>query len=500
MPVEQHPNVAVAIIGTGFAGLCMAIRLKQAGITDFVLFEKDTEVGGTWRDNHYPGCACDIPSNLYSFSFAPNRDWSRSYPLQAEIFDYLKRVTDRHGLRRHIRFGTMVVTARFDGTTNLWQITTASGDSLTARVLVSAMGPLSRPSYPALKGLETFQGTSFHSAHWNHDFDLAGKRVAVIGTGASAIQFVPQIQPKAARLTLFQRTAPWVLPKSDRPFKPWEKRLFRLVPASQWLFRKAIYWQHEVRALGFTWKPAWMGKIETIAMRHLRRRIADPVLRAKLTPHYRIGCKRVLLSNDYYAALTQPNVDLVTTAIAEVRAHAIVTEDGTEYPVDAIIHGTGFRATDMLTPMHIYGLDGTDLNDAWADGAEAYLGIAISNYPNFFTIIGPNTGLGHNSMVFMIEASVHYVMKCLGLLHRRGGAAMAPRPEVQRRYNVRLQQKMAHTVWTTGCKSWYLDARGRNTTLWPDFTFNYWFTTRRVKQRDFEFAAAGASRTRAGIS
>jgi cation diffusion facilitator CzcD-associated flavoprotein CzcO len=488
---STSPDYQVLIIGSGFAGLAMAIKLKQAGIDGFTILEKGDEVGGTWRDNHYPGCACDIPSHLYSFSFEPNPDWTRMYPSQPEIYAYLRRCADKYGLRPHLRFGTEAVEAVYDTEGDFWRLRTRNGEMLTARMVVSGMGGLSRPAFPKIPGLEKFEGTAFHSAEWRHDYDLAGKSVAVIGTGASAIQFVPAIAAQVKQLHVFQRTPSWVMPRRDRPFGATERKLFRFLPLYRRLLRSFIYWRNEAFAYGFVVNPKAMVKLGAGARKYLEKVVPNPQLRAKITPDYTIGCKRVLISNDWYPALARDNVELVTEGIKEIRAHSIVTADGIERPVDALIYGTGFRATDLLTPMRVIGRDGVDLNEAWRNGAEAYLGATISGYPNWFMLAGPNTGLGHNSMVFMIEAGVRYVMSAIGTMKKRGARALDVRADVQSTYNIGLQKKLTQTVWASGCKSWYLDANGKNTTLWPGFTFTYWAQTRALREADYEITASG---------
>ncbi|MBZ5594233.1 MAG: alpha/beta hydrolase fold domain-containing protein [Acidobacteriia bacterium] len=482
-------NVDVLIVGSGFAGLCMAIQLRRAGMDSFLILERAADIGGTWRDNTYPGCACDIPSHLYSFSFECHADWTRMYPTQPEIWNYLKHCVEKYNLGPSIRFGSEVREAVFDEGAHLWRVETLDGATFTARSVALAMGPLSRPAYPRIPGLERFQGRAFHSAEWDHSCDLRGKRVAVIGTGASAIQFIPQIAPEVDQLHVFQRTPPWITPKMDRPIRRWERSLFRCAPGYMWLFRKLLYWRQEVLAVGFTGNLKFMKRIEQFARKHITKSIPDAALREKVTPDHLIGCKRILISNDYYPALGRANVELVTESITEVREHSIVTVDGKERAVDALIYGTGFRATDLLTPVRILGRNGIDLNDAWRDGFEAYFGITITGYPNLFMLVGPNTGLGHNSIVFMIEAQVNYVMSCLELLRKKGAAAMDLRPEVQAEFNRGLQERMKRTVWASGCKSWYLDANGKNTTLWPGFSFKYWMETRKVAGRDYAFWA-----------
>lgn len=500
LPLGGHDeHVDIAIIGSGFAGLAMAIRLRQTGDTDFAIFEKADSVGGTWRDNHYPGCACDVQSHLYSFSFAPNPNWSRMFSTQPEIRAYLEHCTDRFGLRPHLRLSHELRRAAWDEQSGHWQLEMADGKRVRARVLVSGMGGLSRPSYPDIPGLDTFNGERFHSQHWNHDYALAGKKVAVIGTGASAIQFVPQIAPKVARLDLYQRTPPWIMPKPDREVSAFERGLFRALPFTQRLVRTGIYWMLESRVLGFVAHPKLMKVVERVARRHLARQVPDPELRATLTPDYTIGCKRVLISNDYYPALTRKNVDVVTTGIARVEPDAIVLRDGTRREVDCIIFGTGFHATDPLPRGVIVGRQGIDLLDAWRDGAQAYVGTTVAGFPNLFLVVGPNTGLGHSSMVFMIESQVAYILDALGKMRANGVQAVDVRERVQRDYNAGLQGKLGHAVWSSGgCASWYIDPKsGKNTTLWPGFTWQFRRVTANFRMADYEIVPR---RTYAGAS
>jgi cation diffusion facilitator CzcD-associated flavoprotein CzcO len=471
-------ELRVAIIGTGFAGLGAAIRLRQSGVHDFVVLERADQVGGTWRDNSYPGCTCDVPSHLYSFSFAPNPGWSRSCSPQAEILDYLRDCADRFGVRPHIRFGHEVQGARWDGDARRWRIATSHGE-VVARVLVAGMGPLSEPSVPDLPGLADFAGTTFHSARWDHDHDLTGERVAVIGTGASAIQFVPEIQPRVAELMVFQRTAPWVVPRGDRAISGPERWALRHLPGLQKVWRAAIYWGRETMVWAFL-RPRIIRALQRVAGRHLARQVDDEALRAELTPDYTIGCKRILLSNDWYPTLTRPNVEVVTSGIAEVRPRSIVTADGAERPVDTIVFGTGFHVTDPPARDRLVGRDGLLLKDAWSDGMQAYLGTAIAGFPNLFMLIGPNTGLGHTSMVFMIESQIAYLLDALRTMDEQGLATVEVRPEVQADFNAGLQSQLVDSVWNAGgCRSWYLDEQGRNTTVWPGYTWRFRQRTRR---------------------
>jgi cation diffusion facilitator CzcD-associated flavoprotein CzcO len=474
------------VIGSGFAGIGMAIKLKESGRQDFVVLEKDDDLGGTWRDNTYPGCTCDVPSPMYSFSFAQNPDWSRFFSPQQEIWDYLRDVVERYDLAPHIRYGREVTAASFDETTGTWDVLVNGDETLRARALVAGPGALHKPKVPDLPGLETFEGTTFHSAQWQHDHDLTGRKVAVVGTGASAIQFVPAIQPEVGRLTLFQRSAAWVTPKPDRAISPKERGFYARHPWAQRALRNAVYWALELRGTGFALTPKAMTFIERGARKHLERQVADPDLREKLTPDYQIGCKRILLSNDYYPALTQDNVEVVTDAIERVTAHGVVTADGTEHEVDTIIFGTGFEVSGNLTRVKIVGRDGVELNDRWkARGKGAHLGITVTGFPNLFLLLGPNTGLGHSSVVFMAESQIRYVVQALDLLDARQSSYLDVRDDTETDFLERIQTRLSGTVWESGCTSWYMDENGRNFTIWPHFTWKYWLETRRIEPDDF---------------
>ncbi|MDQ6608123.1 MAG: NAD(P)/FAD-dependent oxidoreductase [Actinomycetota bacterium] len=465
----------VIVVGTGFAGIGMAIELKKSGEHDFVVLEKADSVGGTWRENRYPGCACDVQSHLYSFSFEPNPKWSRMFAPQPEIRAYLEDCTDKYGVRPHIRFGSELTGARFDEADGLWYVEVNGSESrLTARVLVAGFGPLSRPEYPQIDGVERFEGKFFHSAQWDADYDLSGKRVAVVGTGASAIQFVPEIAGDVEQMYLFQRTPPWVLPKPDRRTTAVERLLFRRFPALQRAYRDSIYWRLETRVLGFTVHPKAMKAAELLGRLHIRRGIKDPELRRAVTPDYTIGCKRILMSGDYYPALDRDNVELVTGGVARVTERGVVAKDGTEREVDAIIYGTGFKVRDPLGALKIRGRGGADLAQLWRErGLEAYLGTTVAGFPNLFILVGPNTGLGHNSIVYMIESQVHYVLEAIRTMRERDVAFVDVKPDVQARFNQDLQDQLTGTVWSSGCSSWYLDENGKNRTLWPGFTFKF---------------------------
>ena len=476
----------VLIIGAGFAGVGLAIQLQKRGIDDFLVLEKAASVGGTWRDNHYPGAACDVPSHLYSYSFEPKTDWSRKFAPQAEIVAYIQHCVDKHQLAGKIRCNTEVASAEFEQASGLWRVIGKDGQHYLAQALVSACGQLNQPAYPRIPGLESFAGEAFHSARWNHAYDLAGKRVAVIGTGASAIQFVPEIVPKVQHLTLFQRSAAYVISKPDRAYKRWELALLRRWPWLQQIDRGLKYVQHEVRALAFIHFPVLMKLFQFSFQRHLAAAIADPERQRQLQPDYPLGCKRILISNNYFPALAQGNVEIVNQAIQSITPHGVVTTDGREHPVDALIYGTGFAATDFLAPMQIKGLDGVELNQAWRDGAEAYKGISVNGFPNLFLLYGPNTNLGHNSILYMLESQFAYVLNCLDALQQQGLRYMDVKPQVQQRFNQHLQQVIRHSIWEQGCTSWYKNAAGKNTNNWPGFTFTYRQQTRHLELADYD--------------
>ncbi|AIO29012.1 flavin-containing monooxygenase [Burkholderia cepacia] len=484
---ESAAPLAAIIIGAGFAGIGMAIALQRAGIHDFAIVERSHDVGGVWRDNSYPGAACDVPSHLYSFSFEPNPAWSRVFAPQPEIHAYLQHCARKYGLARYLRFGADVAHARYDEAAALWRVTLADGTTLSAAVLVSGTGQLSRPAMPDLPGIDTFRGRAFHSAHWDHDYALAGKRVAVVGTGASAIQFVPAIAGDVQRLTVFQRSPAYVMPRPDRAYRPWEKALFRTLPWAMKLHRASIYMRYESRAIAFT----RLHRLMKVAVgrpfrKLLARDVPDAALRARLTPDYPIGCKRILLSSDYLAAMSRDNVELVTQRIRRVTERGIETVDGVHHPVDAIVYGTGFAATEFLSPMRITGRDGLDLNDAWRRGAQAYLGLTVPGFPNFFMLYGPNTNLGHNSIVYMLESQIAHVMRCLHAMRRNGAREIDVDARRYRRFNAHVQQRLEGSVWNS-CKSWYVDASGHNSTNWPGFTLTYRWITRFTGMSAYRF-------------
>ena len=487
--MKPEPDYDVAIIGAGFAGIGMAHKLRRAGIDRFVVLERGEAIGGTWRDNVYPGCACDIPSHLYSYSFRQNPAWSRLYPAQAEIRQYLADCVDAFGVGDSIRCGLTVTRAEFDERQGFWRVELDNGESLTTRALVSAVGGLSRPSTPEIEGLASTAVPVFHTAEWDETCDLAGKRIAVIGTGASAIQLVPQVAKVADKVLVFQRTPPWVVPKFDRPMRRWEQWLMRHIPGSQKLFRAFLYWRQEILGVGFTLSARLMAYGRYQARRHIRNSITDPELRDAVTPDYEIGCKRVLLSDDYYPALERDNVELNTHAVVRFQPDGVVDADGQMHAVDVAVFATGFNAVDPLSPTRIFGRGGRELADVWESGPEAYLGITVTGFPNLFLLMGPNTGLGHNSVIFMIEAQIRYAVRLIRALKSDRNCELDVKPEVQASYNKELDSAFAGSVWSSGCKSWYQTAAGRQFALWPGFTFTYWFRTLRPRSRDFNRSA-----------
>ncbi len=481
----------VMIIGAGFGGLGMGIALKRAGRDDFMIVEQDVGVGGTWHVNRYPGAACDIPSLLYSFSFAPNLNWTRVFPQQAEIEAYLNDCVARFGLAQHLRLRTRVVALVWDETSQRWTVRAQApgGPELewTARIVVNATGLLTRPVTPDLPGLADFAGPLMHTARWRGEVPLAGKRVGVVGTGASAIQVVPQLVKSAGAVALFQRTPAWVLPKSDRPLGPARRWLYRNVPGWHRLARSLIYATHEMRVPGFTRRPWLLKMAEPVAASFMRHQVSDPALREALTPRYRMGCKRILIASDFYPALQRRNAQLVTAGIERVLPAGIRTVDGEYHALDVLVLATGFHAAEAMVPFPVSGRHGADLNTAWRDGARAYLGCTVPGFPNLFFVAGPNTGLGHNSMVFMIESQVRYIVDGLKRMERAGLVTVDPKWDVVERFNTELQQRMQGTVWATGgCKSWYQTKSGLITTLWPASTLEFRRRTRQFRLADYE--------------
>ncbi len=463
----------VLIIGAGFAGLGSAIRLKTAGISDIVILERGTEVGGTWRDNQYPGAACDIPSNLYSYSFAPNPDWSRAYSCSQEILAYIHHLVAHYALAELIRYNQNVSGMAFDASAGLWRVETTGGRRYAARAVVMAPGPLSNASLPKMPGIDCFKGKKIHSARWDHSYDFAGKRVAVIGTGASGIQIVPELVKIAAQVKVFQRTPGWVLPRLDFAPTAWAKRLFRRLPATQKALRTGMFWIHEAMATGIVWNTPVTPVLERVAKAHLKRQVKDRWLRRQLTPDFTIGCKRVLMSNDYFRALQKPNAKLITWPIATLSETGVRTVEGVEHQVDCIVFATGFDVCKSGTPFPVTGIAGRQLNEEWSRGAKAYKSINVSGYPNLFITFGPNSGPGHNSALVYMESQIDYLVQGISTLLQHGYKALDVKPEVQAQYNSAIQKRLTKTNWNTGCKSWYLTADGYNATMYPGFATQF---------------------------
>ena len=483
-------QIDVVIVGAGFGGLCAAIRLRESGVQSLLILERSHEVGGTWRDNVYPGCACDVPSHMYSLSFAPNTLWTRPYPQQQEIQDYVLRVTEHYALRPLIRFNSDVQAMRWLPEREVWQIESQGMPPLLARHVILATGPLNKPVIPDIPGVKTFGGESFHSGHWRHDVDLKGKRIAVVGTGASAIQFVPEIAPLAAQVDVFQRTAAWVVPRFDNPYGAVRRWAYRWVPGLQRLSRWRVYWFNEWIGMGFMGSKRMQRMLTRLADHHLRRQVDDPATRRSLTPDFNPGCKRLLISNTWFPTLQRSNVNLITQAVAAIAPTGVVGADGTLYPCDVIVWGTGFKATEFVAPMRIYG-ESTEngvpeLGEAWrSHPAATRLGVTVAGFPNLFMLVGPNTGLGHNSIIFMIECQVNYICQALKNLRKRGKHVLRLRQEVQQDDYALNQRRMKGTVWASGCKSWYQNADGQIDTLWPGYTWEYWLKTRRFQAGDY---------------
>lgn len=471
----MKPDFQVGIIGAGFAGLIAALRLKNSGRESFAIFERAAEVGGTWRENIYPGCACDIASPLYSIAGEPNAEWRNMYAQQPEILAYLKTVVAKNGLEKHIRFQSDIVEARFMEEWACWALIDRRGNRYVVRVLLLALGPLNRPFIPQIQGMERFKGRTFHSARWDSSFPLEGKKVAVMGTGASAIQVVPAIAPLVKQLTVFQRTPAWVSFRFDQEFSSFTKRLFRNFPLLQKLQREVIYWLNEFFGLGFIGHKVVNRLLGWLALRKLKNEVKDPDIRRKLTPNYTIGCKRILRSDDYYPTFNRSNVSLETSPVEYFTEKGILTRDGIEYSLDAVIFATGFVAADVNLYTKVIGREGRDLVEEWKEkGAEAYLGSTVSGYPNLAFILGPNTGLGHNSVLHMMESQMNYIMQYIEYLEKSGeGSFLELKREVQQAYNERLQEQFKGTVWASGCQSWYMNRNGKNTTLYSRLTYTF---------------------------
>jgi cation diffusion facilitator CzcD-associated flavoprotein CzcO len=487
-PTQPPVRTRALIVGTGFSGLGMAIALQRRGI-DFLMLEKADDIGGTWRDNTYPGCACDIPSHLYSFSFEPKADWRHLFSYQDEIQEYLQGVTAKYGLRRYIHFDSLVDRAHWDDTEHRWHVFTADGREYIAQFLISCAGALHIPSIPDFPGRDQFAGPAFHSAQWDHSVDLTGKRVAVIGTGASAIQIVPEIIDRVAQLQLYQRTPAWVVPRTNDELPAWLRRALENIPGLRLALRGGIYALQEALAVGMTKYPGMLRIGHLLGKWNINRSVKDPQLRAKLTPDYRLGCKRILNSSTYYPAVADPRTEVITESIDRITTDGIVTFDGTERAVDVIVYATGFHVSDSYKYVQIKGLNGEDIVDRFnREGPMAHRGTAVADLPNAYLLLGPNTGLGHNSMVYMIESQINYVIEAIKAVDKAGAQALAPTREAQDRYNAELQARLGRSVWNTGgCRSWYLDEHGNNRVLWGGFTWQYRLATRTLDPAEYRF-------------
>jgi cation diffusion facilitator CzcD-associated flavoprotein CzcO len=498
-PIRKPDNdvLDMVIVGSGFGGLCMAIKMRESGRENFVILEKDNEVGGTWRDNHYPGAACDVQSHLYSFSFEGKADWSHRYAARDEIQNYILDTTDKYGIRPFIRFNQAVNAAHFDEQTGTWDISTEAGDQYRARHFVVATGPLHVPSYPNIPGLDRFKGKMFHSARWDHSYDLKGKNVVSIGTGASAIQYVPQVAEEAGHLYVMQRTPAWVIPRDTRAYPKLEKGLFRRLPILRKLHRARLYWSNESRVWP-VFHPSLARALQNLAKLFIRYQVKDKDTARKLTPDYTMGCKRILISNNYYPTFNRDNVDLVTEGVAEIRENSVITKDGRELPADCIILGTGFVVDPRIymKDFDLTGRNGRRLNDDWQDASRAYMGITVPDYPNLYFLVGPNTGLGHNSIIFMIECQVNYIMDCLKTLERKQADYIDTTQQALEEFDQEVQNNLEGTVWTSGCQSWYQQADGRNVALWPFSTWKYWLRTRRLDEDAHRFVRCAEMATK----
>lgn len=481
-------NTKIAIIGAGFGGLATAIQLLKRGIKDFVILEKATDVGGTWRENQYPGAACDVQSHMYSLSFAPKSDWTKRYAEAPEIFQYIQDLIQEYDLKKFIQFDTEVISTRFDEQAHAWEISIKNQSALRSQFLIFASGPLHIPQIPKIKGIEKFKGEVFHSSSWNHAYDLNGKRVASIGTGGSAIQYIPEIAPKTKQLYVFQRTAAWVIPRDERAYNALDKKLFAQYDWFRRLHRARLYWSNESRVVPIV-KPQMMRLGQKLAEAFIRFQVKDKEIAKKLTPDYTMGCKRILVSNRYFPTFNRKNVELVTDSIQEITENAIVTKDGQVREIDCLIYGTGF-ITDpriYLKDFKCYGENGIELKEAWKEGAESYYGISTKGFPNLFQLLGPNTVLGHNSVIFMIESQVNYILQLIEAVEKSKTKAIVVKDVVQEEFNRKIQEKFAGTVWQSGCVSWYQQEGGKNFSLWPSYTWKYWLETKNANLADYRF-------------
>ncbi|WP_216934926.1 MULTISPECIES: NAD(P)/FAD-dependent oxidoreductase [unclassified Acinetobacter] len=483
---RSHPHTKVAIIGAGFGGIAMAIRLQQQGINDFIILEKGNDFGGTWRDNQYPGAACDVQSHLYSLSFAPKSDWSKRYAEAPEIFSYIQDLVTDYNLRAFCRLNTEVLAAHYQADRCVWQLQLQDQTILEAQFVIFASGPLHIPQIPHIPGIEKFQGKVFHSAQWDHSYNLTGKNVASIGTGGSAIQYIPEIAPQCKHLYVMQRTAAWVIPRDERTYPNLEKKLFKKYDWFRKLHRTRLYWSNESRVVPIV-KPGIMKYTQKLAELFIKYEVKNPELAKKLTPDYIMGCKRILVSNRYFPTFNRTNVELVTEKIQELTEHSIITQDGKERPIDCLIYGTGF-ITDPRIYMKNFqctGLNGVELNEVWKQGAENYYGICVKDFPNLFQLLGPNTLLAHNSVIFMIEAQVEFILQLMQLVDQSHSNAIMVKDQAQDAFNQQVQHMFEKTVWQSGCVSWYQQEGGKNFALWPTYTWKYWLKTKKTNAADY---------------
>ena len=486
--LDSPQKFKVAIIGSGFGGLAAAIKLLKSGIDDFIILEKADDVGGTWRENQYPGAACDVQSHMYSLSYAPKTDWSKRYAEAPEIFQYIQNLIQDFQLKPFIRFNQEVASTRYDENLCQWQVETKASSTIEAQFLIFASGPLHVAQIPKIKGIEKFKGKVFHSSHWQHDYDLNGKNVASIGTGGSAIQYIPEIAPQTKQLYVFQRTAAWVIPRDERAYNPLDKKLFSKFDWFRKLHRARLYWSNESRVVPIV-KPQMMKAGQKLAELFIRYQVKNKTIAAKLTPDYTMGCKRILVSNKYFPTFNRENVELVTDDIQELTEESIITQDGKERKIDCLIYGTGF-ITDpriYLKSFECFGENGLELKEAWKDGAESFYGITTKGFPNLFQLLGPNTVLGHNSVIFMIESQVNYIVQLIQSVEKSRTQAVVVKDKVQDEFNAHIQEQFAGTVWQSGCVSWYQQEGGKNFSLWPSYTWKYWLDTKKPNLADYRY-------------
>jgi cation diffusion facilitator CzcD-associated flavoprotein CzcO len=470
-------NFRIAVIGAGFAGIGMGIQLKKAGYSNFTIYEKSQNLGGTWRDNTYPGCACDVASHLYSFSFEKNPYWPNVFSKSKDILHYLTHCVEKYGISSHIKLGKEVSELKYNQESLEWTLKTSSKEKEIFDIVINGTGPLNKPFIPTIDGIEKFKGEIFHSSKWKHNCNLEGQAVACIGTGASAIQFIPAIVDKVKNLNVFQRTPTWLVPRFDRSYSTITKKCFAYIPGLNSIYRTFLYWRNEYYGLAILGYPGFNSMLQKASLFFLRLKVKDPALRKKLTPQYKIGCKRINISDAYYDALQKPNSDLITSPINSITENGIVTADGIEHRCDTIIFGTGFKTQEFLQPMHIYGCNDVDLTQSWRDKAKSFMGISVSGFPNFFLLLGPNTGLGHNSVIFMIESQIKFIMTTLQFMYSKDVQAVDVKEEHQENFYLKSQKKLKRLSWGSGCNSWYLSKSGENFTIWPGFSFSYWCKT-----------------------